>query len=302
MDNYIKERLLEYGEVLEDPSFKQLTTIRIGGKAMALFYPHSILSLQAMIDFCNQEKIAWVVLGNGSNLLASDDYYPGIIIKLTRHISDVYRTNDYSFEVQAGASLIALAHQARKHGLSGLEWAAGIPGSVGGATYMNAGAYKHSIADIIDEVCVLKDSSIVWMDVSQCEFSYRQSIFKHQPNWTILAIRITLSPGDKEEIEALMQQRQARRISSQPLESPSFGSTFRNPQEQFAWQLIESCNFRGYQIGGAQVSTKHTNFLINSGTAAFEDMLNLIHKIQQEVMKTYEIPLELEVEIFNWPK
>ncbi len=301
MNNYQIERISEYGDLILKPSLKRLTTIAIGGRAKALFFPHSILTLQAMISFCRAEGIAWVIFGNGSNILANDEYYDGIIIKLTRHLNAVYRIGEYAFEIEAGASLIAMAHKARQLGLSGLEWAAGIPATIGGATYMNAGAYKRSMSDVITEVCVLKDEAIQWITNEACAFAYRTSIFKEQPNWPILAIRVQLEPGNSDEISLLMQDRQQRRINSQPLESPSFGSTFRNPNGNFAWQLIEDCQLRGYQIGEAKVSDKHTNFLINIGNARFQDMIELIHTIQEEVLRKHQQTLTLEVEIFNWP-
>ena len=301
MNEYQIERIREYGNLTLNSSFKELTTIRIGGQALGLFHPNSILSLQAMIRFCKKEGLNYYVLGNGSNILATDDPYPGIIIKLSREFNEVYAINDIAFEVHAGASLIVLSHKARKLGLSGLEWASGIPASIGGATYMNAGAYKSCMADIITEVCVLKEDQVEWMPVEACNFSYRHSIFREHPDWIIIAIRIKLEKGTAQEIEELMSQRQQRRLASQPLQSPSFGSTFRNPGQHLAWQLIDQCQYRGYQIGGAQVSEKHTNFLINANQASFEDMYRLITAIQEKVKEVFQVELLLEVEILNGP-
>lgn len=302
MTEYQINRLREYGELVLNPSFKELTTIRIGGQAKALFYPQSILSLQAMVRFCKQEKLPYFVIGNGSNLLVSDEPYPGIIIKLNRDINEVYLINETRFEVHAGTSLIALCHKVRKLGFSGLEWAAGIPGCIGGATFMNAGAYNRSMSDLITEVCVLRNDEIVWLNVADCDFNYRHSIFKEHRDWIIVAIRIKLEKGDPLAIETLMQDRQQRRLAAQPLQSPSFGSTFRNPPSFFAWQLIDEIGLRGFQLGGAQVSEKHTNFLINSAQASFMDMYGLITRIQQEVKQQHQLDLLLEVEIFNWPQ
>ena len=187
-----------------------------------------------------------------------------------------------------------------KNELSGLEFASGIPGTVGGVTFMNAGAYKSSMADIIDSVSVYRDGKIEWIQNADCGFSYRTSIFQKHPDWIILAVKMTLQKGDQKEIRELMDSRRERRMNSQPLDKHSAGSIFRNPEEIPAWKLIEGAGFRGKRIGDAVVSEKHVNFIVNENHASAKDFITLVTDVQKAVKDKYDIDLYMEVEKFNW--
>lgn len=293
------EILKGFGDLQENVSLSKLTTLKIGGDVKALLYPNNMLGLLAAVKHCNKEGIQYKVLGHGSNILASDDDYDGLIIKLSRTLSDVFYLDNEVF-VEAGASLVALSDLSMKRSLSGLEWAAGIPATLGGAIFMNAGAYKVSMSDILSEVLVLKEDQFVWMSNDECQFSYRTSIFQQNPQWVILAAKLSLKPAQLEEIKAVMDRRKHQRLSTQPLDSASCGSTFRNPEGHASWKLIDECGLRGFGIGGAKVSSKHSNFLINTGLAKAEDMLKLIQLVKQSVKNKHNIDLQLEVEPFNW--
>ena len=282
-----------------DQPLSKMTTLQIGGKAKYVTFPETDVALDAIMRLLKEKNLPYKMIGKGSDLLCSDDDFNGAVIKLDRYFNDViYKENEIT--VQAGFSIIALSIDAGKHGLSGLEFTSGIPGTVGGTVYMNAGAYKSCMADIIQEVFVYRDGELVWMPVSECEYSYRTSIFQKHPDWIILAVRLKLTPKDPEEIRELMESRRARRMASQPLDKPSCGSVFRNPEGQNAWALIDGIGYRGHRNGGAEVSSKHCNFIINTGHATAKEYLSLVEEIQQKVKEKYGIELKTEMEKFNW--
>ena len=296
--NKIVEKLGKFGIVEIDKTFKDLTTLKIGGKIKYLVYPENVIALIQIIDILKDNNIKYKVIGNGSNILCSDKDYDGCVIKLGRFINDCY-IEDNLMIVEAGASIIAAANKAMKSGLSGLEFACGIPGTVGGCTFMNAGAYKRSISDILIEAFVLIDGECKWLKVKDLDYSYRNSIFHKHPDWIILAVKFHLTPGNSSEIFNVMQERKARRIKAQPLNYPSAGSTFRNHPKYPAWELIDKIGYRGKVIGGAKVSEKHVNFLINNGEATYKDFITLANDIQTKVKLEYGIDLLMEVEKFN---
>ena len=282
-----------------DIPLSKMTTVRIGGNAKYVVYPDNALALDTLVRFLKKKGVPYKMLGKGSDLLCSDAEYNGVIIRLDRFMTDVlFEGNDVIAE--AGASIIALATQSMKKSLSGLEFASGIPGTVGGAVFMNAGAYKSSMSRVVSEVLVYRMGRIEWIDNEACGFDYRNSIFQSHPEWIILAARLTLQQGDKKEIEELMENRRQRRLASQPLSQPSCGSVFRNPEGKNAWELIEGIGYRGHRIGGAMVSDKHCNFIVNADHASADDYLSLIHEIQAKVQEKYGIALRTEVEKFNW--
>ena len=201
---------------------------------------------------------------------------------------------------QAGCSTVLLAHEAMKNSFSGLEFASGIPGTVGGAVFMNAGAYKSDVSKILEEVYVLRDGVITKMSTKELHFSYRHSDFQIHRDWIILGARMKLEPGDQKEIRDLMDSRRKRRMDSQPLNKPCAGSMFRNPANHQAWELIERIGFRGKRIGGAMVSEKHANFIVNEENASAKEIKALVEMIQQEVKERFDIDLITEVERFNW--
>lgn len=293
------DKLKSFGDVETGRSFKELTTLRIGGAVDYVIYPHHDIELVELLKFCQRNDIPYKLVGKGSDMLCSDDPYHGIVIRLDRYFHDTI-FSDNAMIVQAGASIIAASVMAMKQGLSGLEFASGIPGTAGGCIFMNAGAYKACMADITKEVFVYHDGVAEWLDNKDCGFAYRTSIFQKHPDWVILGAKFILEPKDSEEISRLMNDRRQRRMNSQPLEYPSCGSVFRNPQGQNAWSLIDGIGYRGRCIGDAEVSTKHCNFIINKGQARAEDYLHLVEEIQAEVKARYGVVLETEMEKFNW--
>ncbi len=298
MEKLVKE-LEQYGKVQEYVSFRTMTTLRIGGEARIVVYPKNILALTQILREINEAGASYKLIGKGSNLLCSDDLYNGVVIRLDRTFTDHYFDHEFCY-AEAGCSIIALAYEAMKNSLSGLEFASGIPGTVGGVTFMNAGAYKSSMSEIIQEVFVYRDGQLVWMDASECGFSYRTSIFQSHPDWIVLAVKMKLHSGDEEEIRGLMEQRRERRMNSQPLSLPSAGSVFRNPDTRPAWQYIEDIGYRGKRIGGACVSDKHVNFIVNQDNASAQDYLLLAEEIKEKVKAQFGVELKMEVEKFNW--
>lgn len=292
------EQLKKVAAVETGVPLSSMTTLRIGGKAKYVAYPDDSVSLDSMIRIIRKNHLPFKLIGKGSNLLCSDKDYDGVIIRLEK-FNDFYIV-DTSVVAQAGCSIIAVAYAAMKAGLSGLEFASGIPGSVGGVTFMNAGAYRSSMSDVIDSVFVYRDGKFEWVPKGECGFGYRTSVFQSHPDWIVIAIRLNLEKRDPDEIRALMDSRRERRMASQPLDRPSAGSVFRNPDDVPAWKLIEGIGYRGHRIGDAQVSEKHVNFIVNDGHARAEDFLALTEEIQKLVKEKYGISLHMEVEKFNW--
>lgn len=291
--------LQQYGNVDTDAVLQRMTTFRIGGKADFVVYPKNMIALAEVIQLLKKENIPFKVLGKGSNILCSDEDFHGVIIRLDRTFNEYYY-NENMVVAQAGVSLIALAYDAMKRGLSGLEWACGIPGTVGGAIFMNAGAYKSSMKEIVTEVLIYRDGDFVWMSNEECGFDYRKSVFQSHPDWLVVAVRMQLQEGNINEIRELVDNRKARRMETQPLEYPSAGSVFRNPEGSFAWKYIDELGLRGKQIGGAQISSKHSNFIVNVGGACASDVMALVKMINDGMQERYGFTLKMEVEKFNW--
>lgn len=293
------KRLNELCEVETGRSFREMTTLRIGGPIDYVCYPENDLALDGLIQLLKKENIPYKFLGKGSDLLCSDKPYHGAVIRLDRYLDEYYFAQD-SILAQAGCSIISLAVNAMKQGLSGLEFASGIPGTIGGAIFMNAGAYKSSISEILTRVLVYKDGNFVWMSNKECMFGYRSSIFQAHRDWIILAAEFHMEYKSVDKISERMESRRERRMQSQPLDKPSCGSVFRNPEGQNAWALVEGIGYRGKCIGNAQVSEKHCNFIVNLGNAKADDYLALVKEIQQKVKEEYNIELHTEMERFNW--
>ena len=298
MNDDLFEKLKRIAEVERDVPLSTMTTLRIGGPARYVVYPDSMVALDALMRLLKKEAIPYKVIGKGSNLLCSDNVFEGVVIRLDKFDDFYFLGNDLI--AQSGCSIIALSYQAMKQGLSGLEFASGIPASVGGVTFMNAGAYKRSMSDVIDSVFVYRNEKFEWMSNEECEFTYRHSIFHSHPDWLIIAVRIHLETAPVTEIRDLMESRRKRRMDSQPLDKPSAGSVFQNPEEMPAWQLIDGIGYRGYRIGGAMVSEKHVNFIVNEDHATAQDFLTLVNEIKRLVEEQYHISLHMEVERFNW--
>lgn len=295
----LKDKLKLHGDVLENQEMKNHTTFRIGGKVRYIFYPFTIDDLVAALEVLKAADMPYKVVGKGSNLLWSDEDMELVAIFLDHYLHR-FSLEDNVLECEAGCSIIQLAVFCRDNALSNLEFATGIPGTVGGCIFMNAGAYKRAMSDIVKEVQIIRNGELVWLSNLDMQFDYRYSIMKEHPDWIIVKARLNLQRGDKDEIGALMDDRLQRRRQSQPLDKPSAGSTFKNPDTVFAWKCIEDCNLRGYTIGGAMVSDKHCNFIVNHNNASFNDVVSLMSKVKEKVKETMDIELETEVEQFTW--
>lgn len=291
---------LDIGRVEANVSLSKYTTYRVGGIALAMVYPKSVKKLISLVKLLNGSKIKYKVIGNGSNLLFSDKNFDGVIIKLTE-LTNIKFLSYNKIRVEAGYSLPKLSLLVAKKGLAGLEFASGIPGTVGGAIFMNAGAYKSDMGYIVQSVRVLTpDCKIITFENREMDFHYRSSFLQKHPEYICLDAVIKLKKGDKELLDEVIKERRARRIESQPLEYPSAGSVFRNPEGNFAGKLIEDLGLKGYRIGGAMVSEKHANFIINYDNATSDDIKNLIDYVHDRVMDEYNIDLKIEQEFVNW--
>lgn len=285
--------IIKLGEVYENADLKKYTTYKVGGKADYLVLPYDIEALIKLLKYLDHNNIKHKVIGNGSNLIFLGDYN-GVLIKLDK-LNNI-EINDEYIKAGAGASLICLALKCSKLGLTGMEFATGIPGTVGGAVYMNAGAYNESMSDIIESVKVLDDNyNIKELTNHDLMFNYRDSLLQHK-KYICLEVSIKLNKGDIDSILELIEKRKQKRIETQPLEYPSAGSVFRNPEGESAWKLVEGIGYKGKSIGGAKVSEKHANFIINAGNADGKDIKELIDEIKKEVKIKYNIDLKAEQE------
>ena len=299
--NDIIEKLkeLNIGKIEENVSLDKYTTYRVGGVCSAIVYPKDIDALITLIKYLKNENITYKLLGKGSNLLFSSKPYEGILIKLDEF--DNVRFAKNKITVGAGFSLIKLSLMAAKKGLTGLEFASGIPGSVGGAVFMNAGAYKSDMGYIVERVKVLTpDYRVIYLENKEMDFHYRSSYLQKHQDYICLEAIIKLQKGKKEAIEEVINERRQRRVDTQPLEYPSAGSVFRNPEGEFAGKLIEDSGLKGKKHGGAMISDKHANFVINYDKASAEDIKYLIDLAHDTVLKNYNIDMKIEQEFVNW--
>lgn len=291
---------MNIGKIERDISLDRFTTYRVGGIAAAIVYPKNVDNLKKLLEKIKSNNIPYKILGFGSNLLFSSKRYEGILIKLDE-FDDVEFFSSTKVRVGAGYSLAKLSMQAAKKGLAGLEFAAGIPGTIGGAVFMNAGAYKSDMGYIVQDVTVLTpELKIIKLENREMNFHYRSSFLQTHPGYICLGAVLRLDKGDKTAIEEVIRDRRKRRIESQPLNYPSAGSVFRNPEGMFAGKLIEDLGLKGFQIGGAMVSEKHANFIINYDHACSEDIKNLIDYVREKVKKEYQVELKVEQEFVNW--
>ena len=293
--------LKNFGCVLENVDLKPYNTYRIGSTCKYLIKPNDIESLQELIKYLNNNSIKYMVLGNGSNVIFSDKPYNGVIIKLDNF--NKIEVNGLEIEVEAGIMMPKLVQVMIDNNLKGLEWAQGIPGTLGGSIVGNAGAYKSEIQEFIISVTVIdQNGNVKTLKKEDIEFKYRYSSFKSElKDYTVISARLKLLPGNKEESLSIMEDRRKRRLATQPLEYPSAGSVFRNPLNDAAGRIIEQeINFKGKRIGGAEVSKKHANFIINTGNATGKDIKDLIELIYKEVKSKVGIELIVEQEFVNW--
>ena len=285
--------ILSKEQVLCSEPMSRHTTFRTGGPADYFVMPRTEQAAD-VAALCRREQMPYQIIGNGSNLLAADQGIRGVVIAFTRQYAHV-QEDGTCVTASAGALLSQAAGAALKAGLAGLEFAAGIPGSVGGAVVMNAGAYGGEMKDVLEKVKVLsQDGQVLEMECGELDLSYRHSCIP-QKHLTVLEAQFRLAPGRPEEIQARMDDLKQRRIEKQPLEYPSAGSTFKRPQGNFAGKLIMEAGLAGFRVGGAQVSEKHCGFVINTGNATSADIRGLIRQVQQKVLEHSGVALEMEV-------
>ncbi|MCL6590726.1 MAG: UDP-N-acetylmuramate dehydrogenase [Firmicutes bacterium] len=285
-------------KLTRDLPMSKFTTYKIGGPLDLLVEPSNLEELQRTLSFCQEEQIPWVILGLGSNLLVRDKGIRGIGIKLAGEYA-VWEATGTQATAGAGVALADLAKQTAGLGLSGLEFACGIPGSVGGAIFMNAGAYDGEMAQVVTEVqAYIPNQGLSLFSPPELQFGYRHSRFQQEPG-IILKATLQLKACDREASKAKIRELTCKRESSQPLDLPSAGSVFRRPEGYFVGPLITEAGLRGYSIGGAQVSLKHSGFIVNTGTATAQDVLDLIAHIQQTVKAKFGVDLTPEYRILG---
>lgn len=290
--------LLGEDRVFTDELMKQHTTFKIGGPADYFLVPESGEEAGEIIKICKQTDIPYFILGNGSNLLVGDGGYRGVVIQIYRNMSAV-TTEGTIITAQAGALLSSVAAVAKNASLTGFEFAGGIPGTVGGAAVMNAGAYGGEMKDVLVEVTVMDaDGNIFTIPAEKLELGYRTSIIK-KAGYIVLEAKIRLEEGNQEAIRERMKELTIQRTTKQPLEFPSAGSTFKRPEGYFAGKLVMDSGLRGYQVGGARVSEKHCGFVINAGGATAKDVRTLMENVRDIVYKKYGVTLEPEVKFLG---
>ena len=280
--------------VLLDEPMKQHTTFRVGGNADYFVMPQSAEEVKNIVALCKEADMPYYILGNGSNLLVGDKGYRGVIIQIYKEMNHI-RIDGDKVIAQAGALLSRVGTATLEAELTGFEFAAGIPGTVGGAVFMNAGAYGGEMKDIIANATVLtQDGDIVTINKEDLELGYRTSVIAKK-GYVVLEAEYQLQKGDKEAIRARMDELKVQRVTKQPLEYPSAGSTFKRPEGYFAGKLIQDAGLRGFQVGGAEVSEKHCGFVINKDQATAADIQELMRQVSDKVMQEFGVKLEPEV-------
>jgi len=292
----LKEIVKDSSLLMNEPLANH-TTMKIGGPADYLVIPKNVNEIKEIFQLAKEHNMNVTVIGRGSNLLVSDNGIEGVVIKISDCLDHI-EIDGTKVLVGAGYSVIRLATQLSRKGLSGLEFASGIPGSVGGAVYMNAGAHQSDFSKITSKAHIIfQDGSLEWLSNEQLEFSYRTSVLQKKRQGFVLEAELQLEEGSKEVSSALMQKNKDYRRETQPWNFPCAGSIFRNPLPQYAGNLIELANLKGYQIGGAKISEMHGNFIVNAGNATSKDVLELIDFIKKTILEKFNVELETEVEI-----
>lgn len=292
-------KALDILDIKENEPLYKYTSYKVGGPALVFVSAHSFSDITKTIDYALENKIKYFVLGNGSNVLIADKFFNGIVIN-TRHLNS-FEINNNEVYAMCGTNLIELAYKTAHLGLSGLEFSSGIPGCIGGAIFMNAGAYKKSFSDIVKRVLIYRNGNQEWLNNKEMEFSYRNSILQKHRDWIILAVELELEFQEKNKILELIEKRRDRRRETQPYASFSAGSVFKNPSDDlFSWQLIDQVGMRGYHINDAQVSLKHSNFIVNNDRASAQDIYDLITIVHKKIKEKTSYDLKIEVELVNF--
>lgn len=300
MDKMIKQlKDMQIGKVLEFEPLANHTTMKIGGPADLFIEPSSVENIEKAMQIIKANNLPWRAIGRGSNLLVSDDGIDGVVVKIGKGLDHLV-INGTEVKAGAGVSLVSLSVQISKKGYAGLEFASGIPGSVGGAVYMNAGAHGSDMSAILKKAYVLfEDGSLAWLSKEEMEFSYRTSLLQKKKPGIVLEAIFQLKEGNRTEIVKQMQKNKDYRKDTQPYHLPCAGSIFRNPLPNHAGHLVEDAGLKGHSIGGAQISPMHGNFIVNTGDGSAADVLALIQHAKDTVYSQFEIELETEVEIIG---
>ena len=296
LDKRMKDYLPDMAIACDEPMSRH-TSFRVGGPARRMAYPATGEQLVLLMGFAEECGVTPLVIGKGTNLLVPDEGLDRLVIDTSAAMHHMEAGEDGRVTAAAGVSLARFADFACKEGLTGLEFAHGIPGTVGGAVSMNAGAYGGEMCQVIESVTALFPDGVRTLPLEELELSYRHSLFTDHPEAVVLSATVRLAPGDPEAIREKMRELMGRRKATQPLEYPSAGSTFKRPVGHFAGTLIEQCGLKGLTVGGAQVSEKHAGFLINIGGATFADVTELIRQVQERVFAETGVRLEPEVRI-----
>lgn len=284
--------------IVSDEPMRKHTTFRIGGNADIFVRPESKEQIAEILRLCRKQDVPYFILGNGSNLLVGDRGFRGVVINIMDNMNDI-KVDGGIIKAQAGAMLIKVSRAARDNSLTGLEFASGIPGTIGGAIYMNAGAYGGEMKDVVTQVTAMDaEGEIYTFGTDELEFSYRHSVIQ-QRDLIVLDVTMKLAAGDQKIIDDRMSELAVARRTKQPLEYPSAGSTFKRPEGYFAGKLIMDAGLRGYRVGDAQVSEKHCGFVVNRGNATADDVIKLIDDVKVKVSEEYDVVLEPEVRMIG---
>ncbi|WP_439741094.1 UDP-N-acetylmuramate dehydrogenase [Bacillus pseudomycoides] len=289
----------EVGKVLENEALARYTTMKIGGPADILIVPSSVAGVEKTLDLVKKYNTKWTAIGRGSNLLVSDKGIEGVVIRLEEGL-DHLEVEGTTVRVGGGYPLIKLSTLLSRQGLAGLEFASGIPGSVGGAVYMNAGAHKSDMSEILMSARIMfEDGTMKWLTKEEMGFSYRTSVLQTKRPGIVVEAELQLKEGNREEIVGVMQKNKDYRRETQPWNHPCAGSIFRNPLPNFAGDLVEKAGLRGHQIGGAKISEMHGNFIVNAGSASAQDVLDLIAFVKKTIKEKFGVDMHTEVEIIG---
>ena len=300
MDKYKGlEEILSQDSIKYNEPMKKHTTMRVGGPCDCMVEPSSIEEIQKILEYARKNNIKYYVIGNGSNLLVKDEGVHALIIKIANKFSEV-EVNGEHIKAYSGCSVPKLSQIAKENSLSGLEFACGIPGSVGGGIRMNAGAYGSEMVNVVEKVGFLdEDGKLNEIDGKDAHFTYRHSMFVDNPQYVVVYAIYKLVKGNKEEISKIMEENMNSRKQKQPIEYPNFGSVFKRPEGYFVGKLVDDCGLKGYKIGGAQVSTKHSGFMVNIEDATCKDVLDLIEYVKEKVYEKFNVKLQEEVVILG---
>jgi len=288
------------GELTEYEPLAKHTTLRVGGPARIFVQPTDKEAFIDTVTLIRELDLNFKILGKGSNLLASDATFEGVVIN-TEKALDYVIVDGTTVCLGAGVSDVKVARDMARLGLSGMEFLSGVPGTIGGAVFMNAGAYLKEMKDILQKVQILDEhNQLKWCLAEELELTYRTSIFQRKSDWIIIEAVVCLEEGDSTHSLQLIRERKEKRKASQPLEMPSAGSTFRNPEGYAAWQLVEEAGLRGFSVNGAMVSDKHSNFVVNHNSATAQNVADVIAHVKQVIKEQRDLEMHQEVEFFNW--